>query len=649
MTADSLSSRRRVPRLKVVRPLLLWLLFVTLVTPVAYHRRNYPNTRLNAYVAIDGVLTSEIEVRVGSAIVTGTMPPPLGPREITISAADCEPFTTNRFIWYGTNSLGFIDLFRKRRPVALSVTPPALRFFADGPYQRLALTNISETNLVLAVGTYQALLHYGRFSVSRQFKVVAGAEDPVRLRVGTTTLVLASDKQGIEFRIRSVNGSLDFSGKVPAELTPLPVEDFTLEVRRGDYLQSMPVKLVEEATNTVRIHFPYGSVRLDSNPAGSQVRGRDGVVLGSTPFTIDEVRPGETQFFFDAPGYLRQSASANVRDGLTEMVSVRLHSLRFAEGIDSAQRRLNQGQPDLEEAYTAAAVAVREEPDSVEAKALLKEIMFRLLPARAEASAAKSDFSAAVETMTQAVELAPDHQEFRTLRARYVEQARSQSKAALAVRFEALLKEATTQFEARQFAAARKAADNALALEPGDARATRLRAEIQKAADQFAAQEQESRKQVEAAARLRFPEETFAAETAKNKHAELFDTQQWSFKGSLPGFISAVERAFKNDSIKWEIADRRMAREDTWIGSAKFTSVLTAPRAVVIVASEQEAGDIVVRAKFWVYSYGDGMKVGADVTPMHPKFYRSDEPARSRQKCREVVDGFKATLDKEMK
>lgn len=649
MATEPLSSPRRVSRLRVLRPLLWWLLFVAVVTPVAYHRRNYPFTRIAAEATIDGLATDQFEIRVGSKVVERSAIPPLGPRRITVSAVDCEPFTTNRFVWYGVNSLGSVELPRKRQPVRLSANPPALRLTGTGPYQQFVLTNVTETNLVLAVGTYQVLLDYGRFSERRQFTVVPGTTEPVLLKVATTTVALASDKSGVVFQLRSGTGAFEVGGTMPTNVALVPVGNYSLEARRGDYVQQSEVKLTEEGTNALHVRFPYGAVLLTSMPSGAQVRNRAGTSLGVTPLTLEEVRPGEAEFLFDAPGHVRQSATVKVRDGMTDSALVRLHSTRFAEALESARRRLSQPQPDLEEAYAAAQTAVNEEPDSAEALALRKDIALRLLPARAAAAAEKRDFAAAIESLGQAIELAPENNEFKASRSRYVELARVQGKAALTARFEAMLKEAAAQLEARQLAAALKTADDAAALEPGDTRAPQLRAAIQQAMAQAAAQQEAQRKQAAEAAKRRFPEETFVAETARQKDAELFEDQNWRFKGSLANFIAAAERAFKGDSIKWEVFDRRTVREDTWVAWAKFSSFATAPRMVALVANEQDPGDIVVRAKFWVYSYGDGMRVDSGTTPVNPKFYYANEPARSRQKCMEVIHGFKTALEKELK
>lgn len=643
------SSNRRVSRLQVFRPLLLWVLFVVLLTPVVYHRQHYPFTRVSIDGSIDLGPSDQIEVKVGSTRVDSSTPPPLGYRLVTISAPDCEPTQMHRFLWYGENPIGPIALRRNRESVRMSVEPPALNFSGDGPYQRFSFTNFTATNHVLAVGTYRVVLVYDRFSEKRQFTVTAGSNNSVALKVPTTTVTLNGDRPGVIFKLAGTSGTFEATGTVPTTLRNVPVGDFSLEVRRGDYVQTLSVSLSENGTNTLQIRFPYGEVKLNSQPQGAQIRTRNGSTLGVTPMTIGEIRPGETEFILEAPGYVSQTVKVLVRDEMTESTSVRLKSRRFIQAFEAAQRILDMSSPDLETAYSNVIVAVNEDPGSEEAGGLRKAILLRLLPVRAGVMAAQKNFTGAIEAMAQAIELAPENTEFRTLRARYVQYAREKSKADLAAQFESLLKDAASKANAKQFPAALKAVDDAIALEPGDLRSGELRTQIQKAAAQFEVDENKRREKDIADAKRRFPEEQFTGATARQKDDDLFDNQLWHIKAPLGNVIAAADRAFKKDSIKWTVFEREMVREDTMVAWARYSSLFTAPRIVVLVINEEAPGDVIIRAKFWVYSYGDGMNVGSGVTPVNPKHFFSDEPGKSRQVCNSVIDSFRETLQKELK
>jgi hypothetical protein len=99
--------------LRVLRPLLWWLLLVLLLFAHRTHQRLSEQTRLTfAVTLLDRGITEEAVVRLGDNPAVSGQRVSLGWHKLTISHPKAEPFLTNLFIWYGERDLGKIALRR---------------------------------------------------------------------------------------------------------------------------------------------------------------------------------------------------------------------------------------------------------------------------------------------------------------------------------------------------------------------------------------------------------------------------------------------------------------------------------------------------------------------------------------------------------
>ncbi len=113
-------------------------------------------------------------------------------------------------------------------------------------------------------------------------------------------------------------------GEGPATIG-LPTGTYTLNAQREGWGGQMhEVKIEREEISEIFLDFPYGSLRLESQPAGAEVWVGDNLI-GETPYQIGQLPPGELrELEFRKEGFVTQSRGGRIEAGEALVLSVEL-------------------------------------------------------------------------------------------------------------------------------------------------------------------------------------------------------------------------------------------------------------------------------------------------------------------------------------
>jgi hypothetical protein len=146
--------------------------------------------------------------------------------------------------------------------------------------------------------------------------LTVAADMPVDL--GTVQLVrkrgnldLSTPQKDVFYDLTGPDG-YDHQGQLPDNLQSLSAGTYQLAVRQHDW-QLPPITIVIAGHDTVQkeVKFPYGSATLTTVPPGATVRNGN-TVLGQTPLSLAQLRPGPMNLSFDLPPYAVERVSLTI-------------------------------------------------------------------------------------------------------------------------------------------------------------------------------------------------------------------------------------------------------------------------------------------------------------------------------------------------
>jgi sulfatase modifying factor 1 len=187
-------------------------------------------------------------------------------------------------------------------------------------------TPVKFTNLI--PGTFSVVIHADGYEDYRQDVTVA-ADKPTDL--GTITLVqktgnlsLTSPQNGVTYKLTGP-GNYSHEGQVPDKLEQLPIGDYLVMASQGDWtLSPLPITIHDQENTQKDIKFPYAKVSIVTVPPGATVRnGR--TVLGQTPLSLTQLRPGDLHLSVDLPPYTLQRVDIHVPDFGNVTKQITLH------------------------------------------------------------------------------------------------------------------------------------------------------------------------------------------------------------------------------------------------------------------------------------------------------------------------------------
>ena len=180
----------------------------------------------------------------------------------------------------------------------------------------------------VAPGAINLVLHLDGYKDYHQ-RVIAQAGQPLDLGViplaqRTGSIALSSSVAGLTYTLTGPS-NYGHSGTVPDKLPELPVGAYQLSATLGDWkLPSQTITLHPDENVQQVVNPPYATLVLDTNPEGATVRsGR--TVLGVTPVTLTNQRPGPLHLSFDLPPYTFQRVDIDLPDSGNVSKSVALN------------------------------------------------------------------------------------------------------------------------------------------------------------------------------------------------------------------------------------------------------------------------------------------------------------------------------------
>ena len=158
----------------------------------------------------------------------------------------------------------------------------------------------------VAPGTIGLLIHLDGYRDYEQ-KITAQPGQPLDLGVialaqRTGSIALSCAQDGVTYTITGP-GNYSHQGSVPDKLPNLPVGVYQLGARVEDWkLPAVTLTLHPDDNLQEVIKIPYATLAVQSDPPGATVRnGR--TVLGQTPLTLTNQRPGTMHLSVDLPPY----------------------------------------------------------------------------------------------------------------------------------------------------------------------------------------------------------------------------------------------------------------------------------------------------------------------------------------------------------
>ena len=169
----------------------------------------------------------------------------------------------------------------------------------------------------LPTGPYEVVMRHDGGEKRSAVEVISGETVPVSLRFGSGKFLVSSSPQGAEI---FADGKA--VGTAPCEVA-LGEGGHRLSARYPGWpAQERMVRAEPGQAAGVAFAFPFGSAKITSAPAGATVffSGRE---IGTTPYFIGELEPGERKFSLRLAGYRNAEVTAMVEAGKQAFVGAR--------------------------------------------------------------------------------------------------------------------------------------------------------------------------------------------------------------------------------------------------------------------------------------------------------------------------------------
>jgi TonB family protein len=187
----------------------------------------------------------------------------------------------------------------------------------------------------------------------------------IKLTHEVGSLQLTSEPTGSRYSVRSASDMLllstsGLSGTTPAMIRGLPTGDYIVTFSRdGFQAHDETVKVSHDTPAEASWKFVNGDVLVTSTPSGATVTTSDGRVVGVTPLTLNDVRPGDISYTLTLDGYDPATISSKVEGGKTNTLDATLLSVnRLANlsDLDAQPQPIDQPQPQISSRITDSGV-----------------------------------------------------------------------------------------------------------------------------------------------------------------------------------------------------------------------------------------------------------------------------------------------------
>lgn len=452
-------------------PLVIYLFVALPILGWDIHLRQAARTFVRVAAQLEGgPLEAPLQVEIDGKPASLDASVPIGHRTIRLGSRDTETWSTNRFVWYGDNPLGTVQLRRSRGDLTVAVKPVPLQVTLSGRLTN-ATSGVSNPSFKgLPVGEYQVELQFQHFTEKLRVRVERNGTHVLNRAFPVAHLKAESMPAGSSFEVLAPVGERwFFRGETPGVVNDLPPGRYRVTFARGDYRKQETVFLTAGTTNGARAVFDYGNLNVTTEPTNAVVA-LDGQEAGTTPMVLTNLIPGRHSVTVRRQGFQAGRWDVDVKGEQTITLTTNLLSNRFVEAMRSAKAHLNGFTKNYPAALAKLSEALDEKPGDAEAEGLKVEARFALHLQEARSARFDGQLTNALKAVEAALALQPGRGEAATLKnsiesdlhnAVQARQMAARRQAEEEQRRLALEKEAAERQS--QIMAARKAAELALA------------------------------------------------------------------------------------------------------------------------------------------------------------------------------------------
>lgn len=419
--------------LRGLRPLLWWGLFVLVLYGIRQHQILSEQTQLRYAVSLQQRQVGyECSATLDGAATMSEKRVPIGWRKLTISHPKAELWTTNFFVWYGTNSLGEIALTRAKGTLAIQSAPPAALLRIRGPEYTLTLTNSAGTTIPVPTDRYTIEARYAHWGETGEVVVSPNMVNSWRFAPRIGDLQVTSSHPESSYRLLKADGQLVEAGELPSMVKDLPMGSYKLVVVRRGNQHETSVTVRAGITNNADVKLLYGTAALESDPTGATVLSTQGQSLGVTPVTLTELLPGRWEFVLRREGYEPAPVRLDIVANETNTFRSSLLSSRYVKAMNDAREYFRVANYDS--ALEAVGEALRVKAGDTDAAALQGEAKkqrelqqaktvrerFDLLIRNTSEAITRGEVDNAIRQFTEVKKLFPDDPKIAELQKRMV-------------------------------------------------------------------------------------------------------------------------------------------------------------------------------------------------------------------------------------
>ena len=413
--------------LRILRPLLLWLLLVLVLYGIRTHQRLMEQTRLNFSITMQGRPLDGAATLDGHLVISGEKIS-LGSHQLKVTHPKAEAFSTNFFVWYGGHDFADLSLTRAQGILKVTAIPPAQTITISGPEYSLILTNTSGLTSAVPTDQYVIEAQYEHWQKRQEVQVMDGQTAVQAFAPRLGALRLEASHEQVSYELLNENRERLSLGSLPATITDLPEGKYQVIARYNEDERDWTVSVTAGTTNDSKLEFVYGAATIESEPPGATVMS-GGKEYGITPVTIPELKTGTFEFSLALSDYNTLAGRVAVVAHATNQVHYTLVSRHYTEAMEAARQAA--ASHDYARAINEVGTALKYKPDDVEAEKLQNEVTGQFHLAQAQTLAGRGEFADAIKEAKLAFVMLPDGAVAATLVADYTarEQARVEQQA----------------------------------------------------------------------------------------------------------------------------------------------------------------------------------------------------------------------------
>jgi hypothetical protein len=162
-------------------------------------------------------------------------------------------------------------------------------------------------------------------------------------------------------------------------------------------------------------------------------------------------------------------------------------------------------------------------------------------------------------------------------------------------------------------------------------------------------------KQAAVESRRRAAGQAFERITSEFRQSELFDTHRWEFRSELGKVREALLQALGKSVIPWTLEKEVSPDSETVVVYGKPKGIVVLGRHCVVLASQIDAGEVMVYAKFWDYIMSNNVSftlkgVSPDsLIPIHKSSFPSEQAATIDARRRNIAEDFRRRIEAELR